>query len=310
MSDAPSYMEKIDLPSGDSLWYIDEHPTDPKQNHSYWRHNAETGKKGRRLSGVTTVVEALDIDPKNLLKWAAKTQCEGISLLYLESEGEEFLHWLSNAEAIWRELKDHGLTYDQVRDRKGKEGTNTHVLAFQALAMGRAVPDFAQLNEVEREKARAVAGFWLDHEPDAAQVEQVVYSEALGVAGRLDFRGTLTAECDNHICACHEAKGIGVIDLKTGGYIAESAHAQVGGGYPLLAEQSGFGKSKWAAILQVFEDGTYQFFNAEGTPEIFERTVQTYRDASSIRSASMAGWKARKTSRDTDPQIAEAVAAP
>lgn len=307
MSEVPDFMERVDLPSGQTLWYIEKHPTDPRQNHSYWKHNAKTGKKGTRLTGVTTVVKTLDVDPKNLLKWAARTQCEGIARLYMLETDAERLYWLSSAEAMWRELNEHGLTYDQVRDKKGEEGTNTHVLAFQALAMGRPVPDFEALNEIERAKARAVAGFWLDHEPEASQVEQIVYSERLGVAGRLDFRGVLRGVCDNPICVCHEVEGIGIIDLKTGGYIAESAHAQVGGGYPLLSAESGVGVCNWAAILQVFDDGTYELFPAEGTPKIFERAVATYRDAGKIRSAARAGWGARQTRRETEAQIAEAV---
>jgi len=293
--------ERIDLPSGESLWYYDE-------DHSYWRHNPKTGKRGKRLSGVTTVVKTLDYEPKNLLRWAARTQCEGVALLYLESEGEEFLHWLSNADAIWRELEKHGLTYDNVRDKKGEEGTNTHALAFQALAMGRPVPDFAALSDREKLLAKGVAGFWLDHDPNASQVEQVVYSPRLGVAGRLDFAGRLNARCDNPICACQEAEGIGVIDLKTGGFISASAHAQVGGGYPLLREESGFGESNWAAILQVFDDGSYEFFNAESDPERFENAVKTYRDAGKTNYAAGEARKARKVFRETERQIAVAAA--
>ena len=119
--------EKIDLPGGESLWYFDE-------DHSYWRHNPKTGKRGRRLTGVTTVVKPLDYNPENLLRWAAKTQCKGIALLAEEASPEDLLRWLHNPDAIWRELEDHGLTYENVRDKAGVEGTNAHVLAFQAVS--------------------------------------------------------------------------------------------------------------------------------------------------------------------------------
>jgi hypothetical protein len=306
----PSYVERIDLPSGLTVWYIDEHPTDPKQNHSYWRHNPKTDRKGKRLAGVTTVVKPLDFKPDALMKWAAEKQCEGIAMLYMESEGEEFLHWLSNATAIWRELNDHGLTYDRIKERKGEEGTNVHVLAFQALAMGRPVPDFEKLQGAELAKAQAVAEFFLDHSPKALQVEQVVYSERLGVAGRLDFRGTLGARCSNPICACHLIEDLsepGVADLKTGGFISSAAHAQAGGGYPLLAEESGFGESKWAAILQVFDDGTYAFFKAQAGPEDFELALATYRTAGRINNAAKKVREATRTRRQTDQQIAAMV---
>ncbi len=293
--------ERIDLPSGESLWYFDE-------DHSYWRHNPKTGKRGKRLSGVTTVCKPLDYNPDALLRWAARTQCKGVSQLYLQSDDTEFLHWLVDEDAIWRELNENGLTYENIRDQKGEEGTNVHVLAFQALAMGRPVPDFAGMSDREKKLAGGVAGFYLDHEPDAAQVEQVVYSQRLGVAGRLDWRGRLRAKCDNPVCACQEAEGFGIIDLKTGGFISAKAHAQVGGGYPLLAEESGFGESAWAGILQVFDDGSYDFFKAEGTPERFERVVATYRDAGQINYAAGKAREARKVRRETEGQIAEAVA--
>jgi hypothetical protein len=293
--------ERVDLPSGDSLWYFDE-------DHSYWRHNPQTEKRGRRLTGVTTIVKPLDYNPENLLRWAARTQCEGIALLYKESEGEEFLRWLTDANAIWRELEAHGLTYENIKDRKGEEGTNVHQDAFQALAMGRAVPNLDALRYRERGLARAVSAFWLDHEPKADLVEQIVYSRRLGVAGRLDFRGLLTARCDNPLCACQEADGPGVVDLKTGNFISAAAHAQVGGGYPLLAEESGFGGGDWAAILQVREDGSYDLFKAEGTPQYFESAVDTYRSAGKINYAAGKAREARKVQRTTEAEIAEAVA--
>lgn len=306
-----SYEQRIDLPNGQTLWYIDEHPSDQRQNHSYWAHNEEKNRKGKRLTGVTTAVKTLDYDPRNLLKWAARTQCEGVAQLYLSSSGQEFHPWLISAEEMWAELNRHGLTYDQVRQQAGDEGTNVHRDAFEGLAEGRPGLDFDAFSDREKMLAAAVSSFFFDHDPKASQVEQVVYSEELGVAGRLDFAGVLNARCSDHQCACQsiEPASIGVIDLKTGGFISAAAHAQVGGGYPLLREASGFGESEWAAILQVFDDGSYAFFEAEGTPEIFERAVATYRDAREITNAASAAWKARKTSRELDRQIAEAVAA-
>ncbi len=292
--------QRVDLPSGDSLWFYEE-------DHSYWRHNEETGARGRRLSGVTTVCKPLDYNPENLIRWAAETQCKGIAELYLREPGE-YLHWLTDPALMWRRLNDEGLTYDKVRDLAGDQGTNVHVLAFEALAGGLPGLDFDGLDDREKRLAAAVASFWFDHDPSASQVEQVVYSERLGVAGRLDFRGRLGAICSNPICACQGTDGLfGVIDLKTGGFISCAAHAQVGGGYPLLAEESGFGESNWSAILQVFDDGRYEFFRAEGSPEAFESAVEAYRAAGKINGAAAKAREARKTAREMDQQIAGAV---
>jgi hypothetical protein len=294
---------RIDLPSGDSLWFYEE-------DHSYWRHNEETGKRGRRLSGVTTVCKPLDYNPENLIRWAAETQCKGIAELYLR-EPAEYLHWLTDPSLMWRRLNDEGLTYDKVRDLAGDQGTNVHVLAFEALARDKPGVDFTGFDGREKALAAAVAKFWFDHEPKASQVEQVVYSERLGVAGRLDFKGRLLAQCDNPVCFCQDLRldHPGVIDLKTGGFISCAAHAQVGGGYPLLAEESGFGPSGWAAILQVFDDGHYEFFKAEGSPEAFEAAVETYRHAGKINGAAGKAREGRKTARVSQEEIDAAVEA-
>jgi hypothetical protein len=304
-----SYEERIELPGGDVVWFIDEHPTNEKLSHSYWADSKDGDGKGRRLSGVTTVVKTLDYSVENLLKWAARTQCEGVAQLYLREPEGEFHHWLVSAEEMWSELNRNGLTYDNVRAQAGDEGTNVHMLVFEALAAGSPGIDFDALSDREKQLAKAVSMFWFEHDPNASQVEQVVYSKRLRVAGRLDFRGRLQARCANPLCACHEADGVGVIDLKTGGYISEGAHSQVGGGYPLLAEESGFGESGWAAILQVSDDGTYEFFKAEGTAEGFESAVETYREAGRIRGLATKGREARQVARDLEEQIDEAVEA-
>jgi hypothetical protein len=308
--------ERIDLPSGDSLWYYDE-------DHSYWRHNPKTGERGRRLTGVTTVVKTLDHDPSNLLRWAAKTQCIGVAELYeltVAADGPDALHWLSTQDAIWRELTDHELTFEHVRDRAAKRGTNVHEIAFQALGMGRPVPDLDLLTEEEQGHAKAIMAFWLDHEPDPDCVEQIVYSERLGVAGRLDLLGSING-----------FDGPCVIDAKTGKYLSAGAHAQVGGGYPLLAVESGLvdqlidtevGAAErliahlhdatsriTSLLLQTREDGTYELIPAEGTPEQFEAAVAAYRAAGVINGAAARSRKARQTEREMERQINEAVAA-
>ena len=316
-----SFEERIDLPNGQSLWYIDEHPTDPKCNHSYWRHNPKTELKGRRLTGVTTVVKTLDYDPSNLLRWAARTQCIGIAELFGlatigDDQGLADLDWLSTPDAIWKALEERLLTFEHVRDRAAKRGTNVHQIAFQALGMGRPVPDLERLTEEEKGHAKAIMAFWLDHEPDPDCVEQIVYSERLGVAGRLDFLGAINGY-----------DGPCVIDAKTGGYLSAGAHAQVGGGYPLLAVESGLVPGtegspnvsltkvhEWAGsltslLLQTREDGTYELIRAEGTAEHFESAVKTYRAAGAIKGAAGRAWKARQVERETQEQIDQAVEA-
>lgn len=265
--------ERIELPSGSTLWYRDS-------DHFYARHNPKTNAKGTRLTGVTTITKTYDIDPSNLMKWAARTNCIGVAELFkMQGVGA----WIDSGESIWEELVTHTLTYDDVRDAAATVGTNVHELAMQVLGEGKPVPILDEMTEQEKGHAHGIMAFWLDYEPRVHAVEQIVYSERLGVAGRLD----LIAEIKGRM-------NPGVIDLKTGGYIGASAHVQVGGGYPLLAEESGFTKPEWSLIVQTRDDGTYNLIECKATPEDFEAAVTVYRAAGRINGATGKARKARQ----------------
>lgn len=267
----PESGEKITLPSGLQLFYFDA-------DHSYWRVN-DKGARGRRLTGVTSVCKTLDYNPDALLRWAARTN--GIGVAELVRSRPDRLEWLQDAESIWDALVAHELTFEHVKDRAGVRGSNVHTLVFEALCRGERPPDLATLSFDERLAAEGVLAFWRDHSPEPLLVEQVVYSERLGVAGRLDFYGRLASR-----------SGVGVLDVKTGGYLGAAAHAQVGGGYPLLVEESGWDPPEWAVMLQV-ADGGYQLVEAEGTPASFEAAVACYREAGRINGAASRARKAR-----------------
>lgn len=275
--------ELIVLPSGVKLYYRDS-------DHSYWKHNPKTEKPGRRATGVTTACKALDTDPSNLMKWSAKQQLIGASKLVDALGAEQAVELLADPDRCWAELEARAWTYNDVREKAASEGTNVHRQAFEALALGDPVPDLTGLAERELKLAQAVQAFWFDHTPRAEHVEQVVFSERLGVAGRVDFIG----EIDGF-------DGRGVLDLKTGNFLGASAHAQVGGGYPLLAEESGYGPIEWAAMLKVTEEGEYEIVPAESTREDFELAVLTYRAAGRINGAA---GRARKQRRDAREAVA------
>jgi hypothetical protein len=268
----PDQGERITLPSGHSLFYFDA-------DHSYWRVN-DQGSRGRRLTGVTTVCKTLDHDPSRLLKWAAETQCIGVVEL-AKAYGDR-TDWLCSQEVLLEELRRHALTFEDVKDRAGKRGTNVHRDVFEALATGRELPDLGSVTFDERMAAEGVIRFWREEQPEAFLVEQIVYSERLGVAGRLDFYGRIKSR-----------PGVGIIDLKTGGFLSAAAHAQVGGGYPMLVTESGWDAPDWAAMLQV-KDGGYTLVEAEGTPESFEAAVACYREAGRINGAATKARKARE----------------
>ena len=275
--------ELVEQPNGEACFYRDA-------DHSYWRANPDGDgwKRGKRLTGVTSITKALDLDPSNLLRWAARTNGIGVAALATPTlnaiaAGEPRvgdLDWLRSAETIWAELTDAGMTFEDVREDAARVGTNIHRLVFEALAAGADVPDLAQLADDERGHARAVMRFWLDHSPAAEHVEQIVVSNSLGVAGRLDFRGRLN-RCGDSACPCHGLEGPGIVDAKTGGYLAASAHAQVQG-YRLLTEAGGFGPSDWATLLQLRADGDYRLIRAEGDTGSFLAALAAYREAGRI----------------------------
>lgn len=285
--------QTIEMPSGEKVIFVDE-------DHSYWRFNEKTGKRGRRLTGVTTACKSLDIDPSNLLKWAARTQMIGAATLIEQIGTDKALDLMRDPDSCWKELELRQLTYNDVRDKAASEGTRVHEQAMEALAHGKPSPDTSGMSDAEKGKADAVAAFWFDHSPKVQLVEQVVYSERLGVAGRLDLVAELTMDCEDPGCSCHDDDliGPGVIDLKTGGFISAAAHTQVGGGYPLLLQESGFDPVTWGLILQVKEDGTYDLIRATGTPAGFEVAVLNYREAGRINGAHRKARKARAEARE------------
>lgn len=314
---------EVVLPSGEGCYYVEVCSAHQQEGytrgadgcntcHSYWRRKADDDKKdpggrGRRLTGVTTITKVLDLDPKHLLRWAARTNGIGIARLagpvvrtLANGEGspamaEEIL-WLCDHEAIWRELTEHEMTYDDVRDAKAVVGTNIHEQVFQVLGSGQPMFALTGLTDQEKGYARGVMSFFLDHDPQASHVEQIVVSNELGVAGRLDFLGTLDRTCDDPLCPCQDyAPGRlpGVVDAKTG-YVGEAAHAQVQG-YRGMAQRGGLAPEVgWGAILRLFEDGTYQLVRGQGEPDDFELATRMYRRIGAIGSADEKERKARR----------------
>lgn len=277
----PDLGERIDLPNDQSLYYVDA-------DHSYWRCKPD-GKRGKRLTGVTTAIKPIDFDPSALLKWAARTNGEGIAILAADAlccedvdEMRGALEWLSSAETIWRELEAHSLTFEDLRDAKAEVGTAVHELALGALARGEAVPDYSALSQDEAGYVEGMVDFWLDHDPVPTHVEQVVADpDVLGVAGRFDLRAELTSKCGKDTCPCRHG-GMAMIDAKTSKWIFESPHAQIAG-YRHLAEVCGLGETDWGAILHLRPDGTYELIEAQADTDDFLGAVGVYRSKAAIK---------------------------
>lgn len=255
-------IEQCDVPNGTVFFYRDS-------DHSYWRELAPKkdgtiSGKGR-LTGVSTVVGPMDWRPDNLMGWAAKLELDGVcQLMRLDGVAVSF----DSAESLRDSLKDHGLTWRDVREQAAYRGTNVHQHAMHALAKGKQIA-FDELTREERGYAQGVAGFWLDHEPDVIAAEAAVCDLELGVAGRLDL-------------LCRIGGEVLIVDAKTSGYLSAKFSAQLAG-YAMLAQVSGYEAPTGGAILQVREDGTYRLVRVPLDHADFTAALEVYRREAEIK---------------------------
>lgn len=271
----PDGQVRVELPSGQRVWFDDA-------THGYYACKPD-GSRGKRLTGVTTVCKTLDHDASRLLAWAARTQLIGVA--EVARREQDWYGWLASQETIQAALEQHRLTFEDVRNEAATRGTTIHVDVFEALAEGRdptVTLDLDGLSLDERMALEGALAFWRDEQPQPVLVEQIVYSERLGVAGRLDFYGTIRSR-----------EGVGLLDWKTGRWLGAAAHAQVGGGYPLLLAESGWPAPEWACMVQV-RDGGYELVDAEAGPAEFETAVAAYRAAGRITTAASRARRQRE----------------
>ena len=256
-----------ELPNGETIAYRD-------RDHSYWREVNTAGSKvtgSGRLTGISTVVAPLDFRPDGLMGWAARTDHAGIAALAAEGLGcddaweiREALSFLRDGESIAAKLEAASLRWQDTRDDAADRGTRAHVLALEALAAGRPVPDFDGIPEEERGYARAVAGWWFDTSPLPVHSELVVADLELGLAGRLDL-------------VYMDAKGRTVLgDLKTSGYLSGKFAAQAAL-YARAYRESGFGAIDRIELVQAKSDGTYAQIQVECDEEDALAAVRCYR---------------------------------
>lgn len=255
-------IEVCETPGGVPFYYRDS-------DHSYWRELAPkkdgtVSGKGR-LTGVSTVVGPMDWRPDNLMGWAAKLELDGVcQLMSLDGVAVSF----DSVESLRDTLKDHGLTWRDVREQAAYRGTNVHQYAMHALAKGEQIA-FDALTQEERGYAQGVAGFWLDHEPEVIAAEAAVCDLDLGVAGRLDL-------------LCRIGGEVMIVDAKTSRYLSAKFTAQLAG-YAMLAESSGYERATAGAILQVREDGTYSLVRVPLDDADFLAALDVYRREAAIK---------------------------
>jgi hypothetical protein len=257
------------FPDGSDVFYRDS-------DHSYWRTVKAKGSAqwsgSGRLTGISTVVAPFDFRPDALLGWAERLTFEGIARGLSGEVIPEDPHELRKA------LGGLGLRWNQVRDDAGARGTNIHTRMLQALAAGGEVPDLGDLPPEQRGYGQAVMRWWIARDPEPLQVEQCVFADEQGCAGRLDLRYRITDRFG--------LKGsVGLMDLKTGGFIPTKAHAQVAG-YDFASVACGLGEpASEMVILQVHEDGTFDEIPVAAAHGDFLAALDVYRRCARIGKA-------------------------
>lgn len=261
-----------EFPNGERVYFRDP-------GHSYWRDvnlaGPEVTGQGR-LTGISGVVAPLGWRADNLVAWAARTDHAGIVALAAEALGcddpaelRAGLEFLRNPESCAAALEAAGLRWQDTRDQAAARGTRAHVLALEALAAGRPVPDFDGIPERERGYARAVAAWWLDTDPQPVVSEQVVADLALGVAGRLDL--VYVDRADQTVLA----------DLKTSRWVGPKFAAQATL-YRHCYQACGFGEIDRVEIVQAREDGSYRVVPVECDLSDVLVAVECYRASGRI----------------------------
>ena len=105
-----------------------------------------------------------------------------------------------------------GRDYRETRDTAATRGTSVHD-ALEVLATEGTPPSLTDFPEEDRGYVSGLCSWWLDHEPKAVLVEQIVASKRLRFAGRFDLLAVIDGT--THL-----------LDLKTSGRVYETHHLQ------------------------------------------------------------------------------------
>lgn len=284
--DQDAWVERHDLPNGSTVFYKDGEDLHASQKHSYWEEYKGLLSCAGRVPGISTISQHDgDGSNDNLLNWVARLAYEGIAhhaieLLDNPDTRRSTMAWMRDPEQIQRTLYDHGQSWQQVREAKGKTGSVSHAV-LETLAAGDTP---ALTNGYDH----AVADWWHKRNPEPLDVEQVVYSQAHGFAGRFDLRANFF----------HDGEGVirKLVDLKTSGFISNSFHIQLAG-YELAATECGIGQTDRQMILQVKDDGSWIEWEGYAQPDDFLIALATYRLGQRIGAKARKAWREWKSAQ-------------
>jgi hypothetical protein len=278
----------ITFPNGEAIFYDDP-------SHAYYRArwvpdmtvdrtpagkpiSGEGGewKRGKRLTGASTLAKVANYNADRLLAWKEKVTCEAIASevrAVWSDISTTPTNWLTDSSSILKRIRDAGTDADSVRDKKATLGTNVHTV-LEGLAGVCDMPNVDELPDEEKGYARAVMRWWEFRRPDVLNAEQFVYHAEHGYAGRFDLRCKFLNE---KMWSYNQY----LVDLKTSNYIGPSYHVQLAL-YELAARACGVGATDHQMVLQVKPDGTYREVWSRATAEDAESAIAVYRGVARI----------------------------
>lgn len=292
--------ERYTMPDDDRIYFEPE-------PHAYYGEIKESAKarggysfvRDSRLTGVSTPTKSLDTNIDPLLYWAAKLDQTGIADLVDRqiSGGCEVddLAWLCSQKQIAQALRDHELTWADVRDRAAIRGTNVHERVFLALATGKRPPSLASLSAEERAYGQAAIRWWRDRKPRPLYAEQVTLCRSHNVAGRFDLLCEIERASNPGSGLIPDLEGLVLADAKTRakGVARRSDHAQLPG-YEMCNVACGIGSSDRRLVLLLLPDGSYREVECVGTEADFIAGLEAYRAGGDLEKRMRAAAKAER----------------
>jgi hypothetical protein len=227
---------------------------------------------GERLLGVSTVAKIGDTDVWGVASaWAFRIGYEGAFELYDATTKED--DWYATKDDLREALKQAKKTpWHKSGDAKDRGNAIHEALEF--LAQENKVPVLEDYPQSQRGYIKGLCSWYIDYRPEFVATEVQVVSERHLFAGRYDMR-----------CKCHIARRcddvhamprqwqdtteLWLVDLKTGKYIYPTSQFPQLAGYELASVEMGYPATDGQYILNVHDDGTYDFERSVATAEHF-----------------------------------------
>lgn len=224
---------------------------------------------GEKLLGVSTVAKIGDTDIWGVASaWAFRIGYEGAFDIIRDKDLglDAPLTKDDLREALKRARKTPWHKTDESKDR----GNSIHA-ALESLAQNNVVPVLEDYPEAQRGYIRGLCAWYVDYRPSFEATEVQVVSEKYLYAGRYDMRCII--ETGNITCPVE----LLLVDLKTGKHVYGTTQYVQLAGYELASVEMGYTPTDSQYILNVKEDGTYEFAKSCATPDDFLAYLAAHR---------------------------------